>query len=53
MSHILKCPKCESYGIGKQCACGHDRERKIPPKYSPEDKFAKYRREYKENVESK
>lgn len=55
MSHILKCTKCGTYTLKEQCGCGAKPERVKPPKYSPEDKYAKYRREAKEeqNVENK
>ena len=48
MVHILKCPACESYGLSEMCTCGTKMERVNPPKYSPEDKYAKYRRKAKE-----
>ena len=44
---ILKCRKCGSYGLSVDCSCGGDRVSPKPPKYSPEDKYAKYRRAYK------
>ncbi|HYD02677.1 MAG TPA: nucleolar RNA-binding Nop10p family protein [Alphaproteobacteria bacterium] len=47
MKHILKCSKCKSYGLSEICACGHKRTDYKPPKYSPEDKYGKYRREAK------
>jgi len=48
MMHILKCPKCSSYGLTEKCSCGEVRVKPKPQKYSPEDKYGKYRREYKE-----
>ena len=48
--HILKCTKCKSYGLGESCVCGSARIRVRPAKYSPEDKYAAYRRKAKENV---
>ena len=45
---ILRCPKCSSYALTAQCACGGERLSPKPPKYSPEDKYAAYRRKYKE-----
>jgi H/ACA ribonucleoprotein complex subunit 3 len=45
---ILKCQKCSSYGLSEVCTCGGKRIPVAPPKYSPEDKYAKYRRQYKE-----
>jgi H/ACA ribonucleoprotein complex subunit 3 len=47
MKHILKCPKCSSYGLSENCSCGHIRIDYKPAKYSPEDKYGKYRREAK------
>lgn len=45
---ILKCMVCGSYGLSKDCVCGGSRVSPKPPKYSPEDKYASYRRQYKE-----
>ncbi|MFH1400072.1 MAG: nucleolar RNA-binding Nop10p family protein [Nanoarchaeota archaeon] len=41
---ILKCPSCASYGFSESCPCGGKRGGVKPPKYSPEDKYGKYRR---------
>ncbi|MBU1198353.1 MAG: ribosome biogenesis protein [Nanoarchaeota archaeon] len=51
MNHILKCPKCHSYGLSEKCKCGNVRDRPKPPKYSPEDKYGDYRRKFKEGQE--
>ncbi len=48
--NILKCIECNSYGLSKGCSCGGERRLCKPPKYSPEDKYAKYRRQAKENL---
>ncbi|MBU1975679.1 MAG: RNA-protein complex protein Nop10 [Nanoarchaeota archaeon] len=48
---ILKCPKCGSYGLSAGCKCGTTRISPKPQKYSPEDKYGKYRRKYKEMKE--
>ncbi|MBR9692591.1 ribosome biogenesis protein [Candidatus Woesearchaeota archaeon] len=45
---ILKCPKCGSYSLKESCDCGEKRISPKPPKWSPEDKYASYRRKYKE-----
>ena len=45
---ILKCTTCESYGMSEKCSCGGKRMLCKPLKYSPEDKYAKYRRIAKE-----
>lgn len=47
--NILKCIKCSSYGLSKECPCGGERRLCKPPKYSQEDKYAKYRRQAKED----
>ncbi len=46
--HILKCPACGSYSLHERCDCGEERIPPKPPKWSPEDKYAAYRRKYKE-----
>lgn len=48
MTHILKCTACGRYGLSDDCECGGKRVRVQPPKYSPEDRYASYRRRYKE-----
>jgi len=45
---ILKCPACGSYALTEACACGGKRLPPKPAKYSPDDKYADYRRKYKE-----
>ena len=52
MRHILKCPKCHSYGLVEDCACSGKRIEPGPAKYSPEDKYGKYRREAKKMLEN-
>ncbi|RLE39624.1 ribosome biogenesis protein [Candidatus Woesearchaeota archaeon] len=47
MRHILKCSKCGGYTLNKKCRCGGIAATIKPPKYSVEDKYAKYRREIK------
>ncbi len=47
-THILRCKECGSYGLNEECGCGATRVPPKPPKYSPEDKYAQYRRRYKE-----
>ncbi len=54
-SSIRKCPECGRYSLEpvcKECKC--DTVTAHPPKYSPDDKYGKYRRmsiqeEYGEN----
>ncbi len=45
---ILRCPSCGSYALSERCPCGATRVPPRPPKYSPDDKYADYRRRYKE-----
>jgi len=45
---ILKCPKCNNYTLKETCP--EDGEKTLTPKpakFSIQDKFGKYRREYK------
>jgi H/ACA ribonucleoprotein complex subunit 3 len=44
MRHILKCPGCGAYTMKEKCSCGEKALNVKPPKYSPEDKYAGYRR---------
>ncbi|MBW2969426.1 RNA-protein complex protein Nop10 [Candidatus Woesearchaeota archaeon] len=53
MKKILKCKKCDKYTIKEICECGEKTISIKPPKYSPKDKYGKYRRKAKENVETK
>lgn len=49
MIHILKCPSCASYTMNAVCPrCGATTLAVKPAKFSPEDKFAGYRRKFKE-----
>jgi len=50
---ILKCPSCKSYSLSEACSCGRKRVSPKPAKYSPEDKYGKYRRMAKEQEEQK
>jgi len=47
MKHILKCTSCGSYTLKEQCSCGAAAVSPKPAKYSPEDKYASYRRQAK------
>ena len=51
--HILKCKNCKKYGLEESCSCGSIKERVTPPKFSPEDKYAKYRRQAKLETQNK
>ncbi|MBN2566831.1 RNA-protein complex protein Nop10 [Candidatus Woesearchaeota archaeon] len=47
MQHILKCRACGRYTLKEACPCGGEAVNPKPAKYSPEDHYAKYRREAK------
>lgn len=50
---ILKCPNCNAYTLKDHCPkCDNKTISPKPAKFSPEDKFGKYRREYKEKYKS-
>jgi H/ACA ribonucleoprotein complex subunit 3 len=52
--HILHCSHCDAYTMQETCKqCGAKTISKIPPKYSPEDKYGRYRREVKEEMRKK
>lgn len=45
MAKILRCPECGKYTMKKVCSeCKKDTVTVEPPKYRPDDKYAKYRR---------
>lgn len=45
---ILRCPKCSKYTIKKLCLnCKTEAISTKPAKFSLEDKYGKYRRQYK------
>lgn len=45
MGFMMKCPACGNYTLKGACPkCGGVTVRPIPAKYSPEDKYGKYRR---------
>jgi len=46
-NQILKCVSCNKYTLEKHCACGGEAIIPKPAKWSPEDKYAKYRLDYK------
>jgi len=42
---IFKCENCKNYTLKKTCSkCKEDTNNPKPAKFSPEDKFGKYRR---------
>ena len=49
-TEILICPKCKDYTLKKTCLnCNEKTINSKPAKYSPEDKFGKYRRKAKKH----
>jgi H/ACA ribonucleoprotein complex subunit 3 len=43
-SLIKKCGKCNIYTLEDKCPkCGNDTISSLPPRFSPEDKYGKYR----------
>jgi H/ACA ribonucleoprotein complex subunit 3 len=47
-SEILFCSSCNKYTLDKECLkCGKKTVPTKPPKFSPDDKYGKYRREVK------
>ena len=53
MKHIHKCQKCNAYTMKSCCSCGGTAIEAKPPKYSPEDKYAQYRRQAKQEQRKK
>ncbi|MFA4886937.1 MAG: nucleolar RNA-binding Nop10p family protein [Candidatus Nanoarchaeia archaeon] len=49
-SHILYCSTCTKYTLQKTCSCGTVTITSKPAKWNPEDKYAKYRLKYKQQV---
>lgn len=48
MNHILVCQKCAKFTMNACCSCGGTAITTRPAKYSPQDKYANYRRKVKE-----
>jgi len=48
MKQILHCARCGKYTLKQVCDCGGKTESSLPPKYSPDEKYAEYRRKVKE-----
>ena len=44
---ILYCTKCKEYTLKQSCSCGNATTTVKPAKFSPDDKWGKYRREFK------
>ena len=45
---IFKCLKCGEYGFEKICKCGGECISPKPAKFSPADKYSKYRNKYRQ-----
>ena len=51
---ILYCKNCKKYSMQKICTiCGKENQTPKPAKFSPLDKYGKYRRLYKKEMASK
>jgi len=51
MKHIMQCISCKTYTLKDKCPnCNEKTIMPKPPKYSPEDKYAKYRRIAKKQI---
>lgn len=46
-SRILKCKSCGAYKLEEACGCGGVAVTPHPPRFSPEDRYGKYRRQLK------
>jgi H/ACA ribonucleoprotein complex subunit 3 len=48
MHQLKRCPKCKLYTLEASCPkCKAKTIEAVPPKFSPEDRWGKYRRELK------
>ena len=47
MRHIFKCISCNKYTMKEICGCGNKGLIARPLKYTPDDRFVRYRREAK------
>ncbi|MCK5038057.1 MAG: RNA-protein complex protein Nop10 [Thermoplasmata archaeon] len=51
-SNILVCPECKKYTMASKCPkCDTDSTTPHPPRFSPEDRYGKYRRQLKAMVD--
>jgi len=50
--HIHKCQKCSKYTLERVC-CNEKTILVMPAKYSPDDRYAKYRRQAKKEERKK
>jgi H/ACA ribonucleoprotein complex subunit 3 len=50
---IHKCAKCDGYTLKDACPkCGSAAYKTLPPRFSPEDRYGKYRRMMKKEIEA-
>lgn len=49
-NRIKYCVSCSRYTLRDTCSCGKKAAANVPPKYSPEDRMAKYRRQEKKRI---
>jgi len=50
---IRKCPNCGRYTLKEKCpVCGESTVEALPPRFSPEDRYGKYRRMLKKEVKA-
>jgi len=47
IKHILKCENCGAYTMKEKCKCKGKATTVVPAKYSPQDRYAEYRRKAK------
>ncbi len=47
---LLKCPSCGRYTLKDACHCGGVSRPPKPPRYSPQDRYGRYRRMMKEEM---
>ena len=45
--YILRCERCKRFTMKPECSCGGAAKTVKPPKYSPDDPYARYRRQAK------
>jgi len=50
-SVILKCTSCKAYTMQEKCDCGGKAVTPHPPRFSPEDRYGKYRRKLQDMAE--
>ncbi|MEM4247065.1 MAG: nucleolar RNA-binding Nop10p family protein [Candidatus Woesearchaeota archaeon] len=53
MKEINYCPACKKYTLNDICGCTLKTTPVAPARYSPEDKYGKYRRKAKEEERKK